>query len=1636
MSLIARIEICNYLTEGLNASRRIADWRPMINAVTVRLDSKSALFNLTNGGGKTSIADLSLYLLSRDPRLLSKIRDKCSPKDRGFTHARVEFRDASDDAYIAPGLLEPDPLNVRGQTYVAGVVLHDKADEYPIFYYYSGTLEDSPCYEMKDGVVTFIPDAQFVDRTRSLRGCQWNKHTSKALWEDVISLHISTDVLRRNVKYQCEGSDDKNAQFFAFKPHGGETYAEAFFRAVVAPDLLTNILSTWAEEGEQSIEDTLYLSLSQIVKTDDEIQKKDNILEKREAQLGTLEPLLELGKKAGDAQAAVRQALEGIRKDAALAEQFGTQASRNVLPGVPKSPDSLACDPNQDPRVMQALRGMFLGADGSILFFADVLADLAQVETGKINQSAERKRIFPTVVSSQVIDFKCDSVNFRSGGKGGGVTRKGYSREAALQIPELIKNHDGAATDGLAAALELAFDIAEAQLDTNPASITLRGLDRELRERRKRIAEIKDEGDRLEREDKLLRQQVTSRAENQASWEEFQQHAGVLPESIQNEPLKARSWLRDSQAALRQKNNGNLVRHTNLANKWAVYVGLVSKAGLEGPPAIHRQYTEWVERKNSLRQQEQDLAGKRKTIAHQLQQATKERETHQAKKFDIERELNELERLHAGYMRFQQVFGAIAPGDVDPDADLRGARAARDQHKADLDRTCNELAEKVALQSAAARFGDLFGAVDPLTYNPIEEERAWREAEIAAEQSAARLLEKAEALDNFEGLFPGQAPDQWLMRADARRDELLAMMRALEDKFALAQRELDAISRLSVVDDGHYGLAWETLRRAGIPCERVADVLVREGYEPKAKQAAISAMSGLLPAPVFATHEAMRHAAQHLASEGIAIPLIAAEELKTALTERTALGDDVYMAGYVAGPYSRQARILLEPAYAQAETQRLTAAIKDYEGQIIGHQAETLGIHPESDAYRLARTARDAVAENARVLFKTYAEQAAQARRHVEAIKPRTTAGALEILKAAKNYLEFGADQALSILMERSEVLAARLTQEIEPRLAEVERRASPENLVARISAADYLKRGGEPRHLDLKEAFTNIIELVDLAVAQWEELQRDQVESDVAVEALSARRLRFEDEGGDEQIGHLALAVEMDKDNEGKGFMQGFAETTAKLSQDEGHMQEALEVNFDRAQTYRDNMGASDATIESRRTQIAAKQSQLLTESISANHRMEGIENDERPALASAARAIHELAVELVVLAASMRSANETTHADFPDIAYPVEVHPHFQRLEEVGRRLRARQFDHELLEAVAEMSSALKALNADDTTRIYQQARKGMAEAFKSFENAKATYCTNARTQSAGDETAMNALEIDEIEQSDVTRLQALVTLFASLKHSIERDKKDAEKSKASAVAAHDAAIEALSRLIGNAQNNLVTLEKVMQRYPKGRFFVKAEIVPEERIMEILADLKDHIARQFRSSTSGMVSRSEEGSIKTGLKSALIERVFLTPTVEFVNAAIWGGKRNTLTERLSTGQKVALQFMWIVRQAEFEIERRLLDMGQSKAKKERNSANRMIIIDGIFSSLSNRELIKEAMSGLRDLGGNFQIIGLLHSETWINDYQVFPVYLVGRKLQNRNGHKLLSFSEEREDGTMAVFSSYASKSASPRVN
>lgn len=68
------------------------DWSPRIRYECLDFRGQSAAINLTNGGGKTTLAEAWLAVLSRDHSLVSRTKKKFSPKSSGvWSHVQVEL---------------------------------------------------------------------------------------------------------------------------------------------------------------------------------------------------------------------------------------------------------------------------------------------------------------------------------------------------------------------------------------------------------------------------------------------------------------------------------------------------------------------------------------------------------------------------------------------------------------------------------------------------------------------------------------------------------------------------------------------------------------------------------------------------------------------------------------------------------------------------------------------------------------------------------------------------------------------------------------------------------------------------------------------------------------------------------------------------------------------------------------------------------------------------------------------------------------------------------------------------------------------------------------------------------------------------------------------------------------------------------------------------------------------------------------------------------------------------------------------------------------------------------------------------------------------------------------------------------
>jgi hypothetical protein len=184
-------------------------------------------------------------------------------------------------------------------------------------------------------------------------------------------------------------------------------------------------------------------------------------------------------------------------------------------------------------------------------------------------------------------------------------------------------------------------------------------------------------------------------------------------------------------------------------------------------------------------------------------------------------------------------------------------------------------------------------------------------------------------------------------------------------------------------------------------------------------------------------------------------------------------------------------------------------------------------------------------------------------------------------------------------------------------------------------------------------------------------------------------------------------------------------------------------------------------------------------------------------------------------------------------------------------------------------------------------------------------------------------------------------------------------------------------------------------------------------ERIIgELLAQIEDR-ERALRERSTVMLNDEidrRSADYKQLIHDTIYRRIFsardsddnpILPKVHFTHASIRGMEKVPFTDRgLSTGQRTALAMMWLIKQAEFAIARAAsLYSTRKEQKAALKGAQRIMFFDGLFSNLSNEDYINDAFQGLRGVGDNFQLIGLIHNPYYVNNKDIFPVHLVGKK-------------------------------------
>ena len=212
---------------------------------------------------------------------------------------------------------------------------------------------------------------------------------------------------------------------------------------------------------------------------------------------------------------------------------------------------------------------------------------------------------------------------------------------------------------------------------------------------------------------------------------------------------------------------------------------------------------------------------------------------------------------------------------------------------------------------------------------------------------------------------------------------------------------------------------------------------------------------------------------------------------------------------------------------------------------------------------------------------------------------------------------------------------------------------------------------------------------------------------------------------------------------------------------------------------------------------------------------------------------------------------------------------------------------------------------------------------------------------------------------------------------------------------------------------------------------FVLEARIVDDDQIdaashkvVELVREQLEE--REMRGKRIGEQTAAEEKRYQEGLRARIGREFYRSifvgpgtnetgPIVKVKHPAISSGGATPLREKFSVGQKNAIFLMAVAKLADFAQER---DAIRESGGRRKVRPSRVLLIDGLFSNLSDPKLIKPALEVLKQLRGQFQLIGLIHDPKYENDPTLFPTFVQLRQVGKSKGFIL----KDREivDGVM----------------
>lgn len=334
-----------------------------------------------------------------------------------------------------------------------------------------------------------------------------------------------------------------------------------------------------------------------------------------------------------------------------------------------------------------------------------------------------------------------------------------------------------------------------------------------------------------------------------------------------------------------------------------------------------------------------------------------------------------------------------------------------------------------------------------------------------------------------------------------------------------------------------------------------------------------------------------------------------------------------------------------------------------------------------------------------------------------------------------------------------------------------------------------------------------------------------------------------------------------------------------------------------------------------------------------------------------------------------------------------------------------------------------------------------KGMT---KKIQSHKKLYRETLETGLGDPEIPFKQYEKEHLQET-VDRPAYLLEIRKTYMEIFEREKANYERVAETEETLRTGLAKDLTRLTDKAHDNFIILKKILQSYRTtggASFDVKVTIAGREKIQDAIEGLIQTIKTKHElyiekdldliEKSPSRLKRDDKtyyGDLRTLISRDCYRQIFLNPEIRFIHPEIRNGVPTIYVNdgSISNGQKSALALLWVVALADFAVQRKLHE-DRSRGLKRRNGdsgrVSSFLLIDGLFSQLSDENLISLSMKSLPDTEGNFQIIGFIHSPTYVHqhDFKVFPVLIQGVQHQQLEGNRKVKWvSLEKQSGSQS---------------